>query len=206
MKNNIKEFYDLVAERTADEWYLNDILLPSIKEFLSLMSQKPRILDLGCGAGYESMRLYNEGAEVLGIDFSEENIRIARERCKNCEFEIMDFNELDNSFGMFDGIFSSASLIHIEPDKIENVIKRISEIIKDKGYFLIIIQEGEGINERMSDLTVDGKKLRRTVYQYRKEQIEGYLKKYGLVFLKEGYLDQSFIEYNWKSYIYQKII
>ena len=52
MGNDIKTFYDLVAERTADEWYSNNLLLPSIREFLSLMPSKPRILDLGCGPGY----------------------------------------------------------------------------------------------------------------------------------------------------------
>jgi SAM-dependent methyltransferase len=154
MENDIKTFYDLVAERTADEWYSNNTLLPSIKEFLSLMPSKPRILDLGCGSGYESMRLSNEGAEVLGIDFSEENIRIARERCENCQFEVMDFTSLDNRFGFFDGVFASASIIHISPDTIEDVLKRISVILNDKGYLLAIIRDGEGVNETMTDLTV----------------------------------------------------
>ena len=204
MENDIKVFYDLVAERTADEWYANDMLLPSIKEFLSLMPPQPRVLDLGCGPGYESMRLYNEGAEVLGIDFSEENIRIAKERCNSCKFELLDFTELDNRFGIFDGVFSSASLIHIGPDKIENVIKRVAQIIKDKGFLLIIIQEGEGINGRMSELIVDGKKLRRTVYQYTKSKIIDYSRIHGLRFIKVGYLDEHLSKYNWKSYIFQK--
>ncbi len=204
MENDIKTFYDLVAERTADEWYSNNMLLPSIREFLLLMPSKPRILDLGCGPGYESMRLCNEGAEVLGIDFSEENIRIAKERCKSCQFEVMDFTKLDNRFGLFNGVFASASLIHISPGKIEDVLKRISKILNDKGYLLTIIRDGEGINEKMTDLTVDERRLRRTVYQYTKEQIINYSEKNGLVFIKEGYLDSSLQEYNWKSYIFQK--
>jgi len=62
MENDIKTFYDLVAEETANEWYNNDVLLPSIKEFINLLPARPRVLDLGCGPGYESMRLNNEGA------------------------------------------------------------------------------------------------------------------------------------------------
>ena len=135
MEEDIKTFYDLVAERTADEWYSNNLLLPSIREFLSLMPLKPRIMDLGCGPGYESMRLNQEGAEVLGIDFSDENIRIAKERCKSCRFEGMDFTTLDTRFGLFDGVFASASLIHISPVAIEDVLKRISGILNNKGFF-----------------------------------------------------------------------
>jgi len=62
MENDIKTFYDLVAEETANEWYNNDVLLPSTKEFINLLPVRPRVLDLGCGPGYESMRLNNEGA------------------------------------------------------------------------------------------------------------------------------------------------
>lgn len=205
MEEDIKTFYDLVAERTADEWYSNNLLLPSIREFLSLMPSKPRILDLGCGPGYESMRLNQEGAEVLGIDFSEENIRVAKEYCKSCRFEVMDFTTLDTRFGLFDGVFASASLIHIPPGTIEDVFKRVSGILNDKGFLLAIIRDGEGIDEKMSDLTVDGRRLRRTVYQYTQKQITDSAAKNGLGFVKEGYLDSSLREYHWKSYIFQKV-
>jgi ubiquinone/menaquinone biosynthesis C-methylase UbiE len=206
MENDIQTFYDLVAERSADEWYSNNILLPSIQEFLSLLPSNPRILDLGCGPGYESMRLRNEGAEVVGIDFSEENIKIARERCKTCRFEVMDFKKLDNRFGSFDGVFASASLIHISPENIEAVLKRISGILNVEGFLLASIVDGEGIHENMTELTVDGRKLRRTVYQYTQEQIIAFSERNGLLFMKEGYLDPILIEYNWKSYIFQKRI
>ncbi len=204
MENDIKTFYNLMAERTANDWYSNNILLPSIQEFLSLMNLKPRILDLGCGPGYESMRLHNEGAEVFGIDFSEESIKIAKERCEGCQFEVVDFTKLDKRFGLFDGVFSSASLIHLSPEIIENVVQRISKVLRDKGFFLIIIQDGEKIKESWTDVTVNGIKLRRTVYQYTKEQLTRILEKYGFQFFKEGYLDKDLLKHNWRSYIFQK--
>jgi len=70
LENEIKIFYDLTAERTADEWYKEEILKPTILDFVSLLSDHPRILDLGCGTGHESMRLASTGADVLGIGFS----------------------------------------------------------------------------------------------------------------------------------------
>lgn len=64
-----KKFYDLKAASYADEWYSNDMMNPSIKEFLSFIPKKnPRVLDLGCGPGNESMRLQKQGAIVTGID------------------------------------------------------------------------------------------------------------------------------------------
>ena len=78
-------YYEAAARRVAEEWYPNDILLPTIRDFFSLLRPRPRILDLGCGPGHESLRMASLGAEVVGIDFSPANIRIARERCPQCE-------------------------------------------------------------------------------------------------------------------------
>ena len=80
MDEETKLFYNLTAEKTADEWYENFVLMPSIEEFVALLQEKPRVLDLGCGGGYESMRLTKASAQVLGVDFSEESIRIAKDR------------------------------------------------------------------------------------------------------------------------------
>ena len=107
MKEDTMRFYDLTAEQTADEWYSKDILMPTIHGFCALLSERPRVLDLGCGAGYESRRLASVGAQVLGVDFSEENIRIARERTPQCRFEVLAFRQLDDRFGgiqIFQGV------------------------------------------------------------------------------------------------------
>lgn len=77
MENEIKLFYDLTAKKTADEWYKEEILMPTIQDFMKLLPKNPRVLDLGCGPGHESMRLNRAGAKVVGIDFSEECIAIA---------------------------------------------------------------------------------------------------------------------------------
>jgi len=204
MKNETKLFYDLTAERTAKEWYENDILMPTIKEFISLLPKNPRVLDFGCGPGHETKRLASIGADVTGIDYSRECIRIARERCPECKFEVMDFRNIDDNLGRFDGVFASGSLIHLNSDELLDVIKRTVSILKESGFFLMIIQEGEGINEKYSNLEVDGKVLRRPVYCYTKDNISRIAEKFGLKFVKEGYLDKSLIEQNWRNYIFKR--
>jgi 2-polyprenyl-3-methyl-5-hydroxy-6-metoxy-1,4-benzoquinol methylase len=65
-KDETRAFYDAMAEKMAKDWYENDILNPSLIEFIgSLKSKKPRILDLGCGTGHESMRMAKLGAAIL---------------------------------------------------------------------------------------------------------------------------------------------
>ena len=204
MKDDTRLFYDLTAEETAEKWYKNDILLPTIKEFMALLPERPRILDFGCGPGHESMRLTSAGAEVVGIDFSPECIRIARQRCPECRFEVMDFYTLDKTFGIFDGIFASGSLIHAEHDKVEAVIKDAAGLLRNNGCFLMIVQEGQGLKDKWNDFKIKGEKLRRPVYCYTKDSLIDISRSAKLQFLKEGYLDKSLIAQGWRNYIFKK--
>ncbi len=57
MDDETKLFYSLTVQKTSDERNENYMLMPSIEEFVALFPKKPRMLNLGCGGEYESMRL-----------------------------------------------------------------------------------------------------------------------------------------------------
>ena len=52
------------------------------------------VLDAGCGTGYLSRKLHARGAKVIGIDFSEEMIRIARSKLAAIDFRVDSCSEL----------------------------------------------------------------------------------------------------------------
>lgn len=203
-EDNTKEFYDLTAEATADEWYRNDVLIETIKEFADMFDHPPRILDLGCGTGHESKRIASTGADVVGIDYSSECIRVARQRCKKGQFEVMDFFEIDDGLGKFDGIFASGSIIHVRPERIDRIFAEMSEVLNDNGYLLAIVQDGQGISEKWSSLKVNDKQLYRPVYCYTENKLVNAAKKNRFVFVKEGYLDKSLYEQGWRNYIFKR--
>lgn len=201
MDEETKLFYDLTAEENAKEWYENYMLMPSIEEFVSLLPEKPRVLDLGCGGGYESMRLTKAGAQVVGVDFSEESIRIAMERCPEVQFELMDFRRLNGEkLGKFDGVFACASLIHISQEELPGVFAQMRNILNPNGFVVAIAREGEGFWEGWPE--VDGRKLRRIVYLYSKETLSAAAT--GFKHVKEGYLDPELIENGWINHIFQR--
>jgi trans-aconitate methyltransferase len=167
--HDTKTYYDATAEQVADEWYPNDVLMPTIHEFLSHLPPTPRVLDLGCGPGHESMRLASAGASVLGLDLSDECIRVARERCPQCQFAVGDFRDLDMRFGTFQGVFAAASIIHVCPQELAALMGRIANILDGRGRLLAIVQDGDGSREHWP--VIDGRKLKRTIYLYDQESL-----------------------------------
>jgi SAM-dependent methyltransferase len=199
----IKVFYDLTATETAEKWYPNDLLLPTIKEFIALFKTKPSILDLGCGTGHESMRLHNEGAEVVGIDLSPLSIEIAKARNPDSTFFTMDFFSLDDSLGLFDGIFASGSIIHVSPGKFPGLLETLSCMIKDDGYFEVILQIGKG--EKVVETKFRENVVKRIIYLYDLPGMQPLFAKYHFHYLKTGTLNSSLRQGGWEAYIFQKV-
>lgn len=84
----IKDFYNKTASEWAKKWYEDESMVPYLMKFINYLPPNPRVLDLCCGAGYESMRLENLGAEVTGLDFSEESIKFAKKLNPHIKFVV----------------------------------------------------------------------------------------------------------------------
>ncbi|MFX0012421.1 MAG: class I SAM-dependent methyltransferase [Candidatus Hermodarchaeota archaeon] len=200
--DQIRKYYDFYAEEIAEKWYPNKILMPTIKDFLSNFKVKPRILDLGCGPGYESMRLHSLGAEVVGVDFSLESIKIARIRNPQCTFLCKDYFELDETLGLFDGIFSSGSIIHTSSEKLPKLFEILSHLVRNDGFLELIIQKGNG--KKITEHIIGNEKFERVIYLFTLEQLKPILSQFSFNFYRRGYLDKQLLELNWRNYIFNK--
>ena len=134
-------------DKTVDE-YVKIISsfeqLPQLEIFANLMPAKGKILDLGCGPGQHSKFFSDLNFNVTGIDLSKNMISRARSKYRNIDFKVMDIYNLkfDNLF--FDGIWASASLLHIEKSKVLKVLIDLKKILKDDGYIYISLKVGNG--------------------------------------------------------------
>lgn len=75
-----KEYYDMAAAEWAKRGYAEDAEHECLRDFLNMIPKGGKILDLCCSAGYESKRITDLGYEAVGIDFSGESIKIARQK------------------------------------------------------------------------------------------------------------------------------
>ena len=87
-----------------------------VKLFLDLIDQNSdgkEILDMGCAQGRDAEKLVEKGYNVTGIDLSENFIELARQRVPKAEFKLMDMRKLEFNDKKFDGVWASASFVHI---------------------------------------------------------------------------------------------
>jgi cyclopropane fatty-acyl-phospholipid synthase-like methyltransferase len=143
--------------------------------------------------------LASAGAEVVGIDRSAENIRIARSRCPQCRFAEADFRQLDGRYGIFDGVFASASLIHLSPEELTPLSQKAADVLRDAGKLLSLVQDGDDIRERERE--ADGTKWSWVVQLYSKDSLSRSLKSFR--FFREGYLAPDLIQSGWRCYLWE---
>ena len=138
------DFYNKTALDWAASGYSGESLIPALLDFAKQFPAGSRFLDLCCGCGYDSQRIHNLGYEVVGIDFSEESIQIARERNPDITFYVDNILNDYSYIGKVDAIFVIAGLVHIETAMLRDAFLRMHNVMADSGRLFITIREGHG--------------------------------------------------------------
>lgn len=100
-----------------------------------------KILDFGCGDGWTSIKLVEKGANVVGIDISEELIFKALENKEqlnygdNLSFQVMAGEDLQFESDSFDMVVGNSVLHHTE---INGAINSIYRVLKDGGKAIFV--------------------------------------------------------------------
>ncbi len=189
------DYYNDYAKDWADKWYADETLLPYLTEFVKLLPNNANVLDLCCGAGYESKRLTRLGVNVVGADLSEKSIEIAKQQNPNLKFFVKDMLLPYTDLGKFDGVACIAGLVHLPEDKLEVAFKNMFDVLNPNAYLFVVVKNGDKI---IKSIEVDGKQYAREFYCYTLEKLISYSTKY-FNFVKEM---QS--KDDWKYYIFQK--
>ena len=137
-KRTVRRGYDAMAERYL-AWgtrVQGDPRSRLVRSFAQQLPDTARILDLGCGAGLPSTKELAQRFDVVGVDFSEAQIRLARENVPAANFICADFAELELPESSFDGIAALYSISHIPRHEHPALFVRITNWLKPGGLFL----------------------------------------------------------------------
>ncbi len=92
-----------------------------------------KILDMGCGAGFLTRELSNLGHQVVGVDLSEESLKIARKLDPKTTYLRADVTAVPLESKSFDAVSAMDLLEHVENPTA--VIQEASRLLKPGGLF-----------------------------------------------------------------------
>ena len=100
--------------------------------------EKVKILDIGCGGGLLSEPMYRLGADVVGIDASDKNIKVAKLHAKKNNLKISYICASPENLNIntkFDVILNMEIIEHVED--IEFFLKSCSKLLKKNGIMFV---------------------------------------------------------------------
>lgn len=185
---DLKETYNKIAadwwkDHRDDTWWVE-----GMEKFVSFLKPRDLVLDIGCGAGTKTKYLTEKGLNVLGIDFSEEMVRIARREVPEGRFLVMDAKDLGGLKEEFDGILAHAVLLHTPKKEVSSVLRNWISKLKPYGYLCIAVKEIRP-NEREEMMVKEedyGYPYERFFSYFSWEEVRSYLKDLGLKVLWEN--------------------
>lgn len=189
--------------KTATEWekrgYQKDGELPCLSEFVQSFPKGSRFLDLCCGCGYESQRIRELGYAVVGIDFSEECLEIARRHNPDIPFYQDNLLNDYSYIGKVDAVILIAGLVHIENAQLETAFFNMEHVLNENGMLFISVCGGEGKVSEWSLTTIDGEEYDRNFIAHTLDELIA-ASAQSFSFVTEVGADDS----SWHNYIFQK--
>ena len=134
--------YDTQVEISDEE---NVYPFAGYKKVLSTVYEKVRkqnpknILDIGFGTGILAKKLYDDGYNIYGIDFSNEMLKKAKQKMPNAELLQFDFTDgLPKEFEQkqFDVILSTYAIHHIDDEAKKLYILKLLKSLNPKGILI----------------------------------------------------------------------
>ncbi len=139
--------YDEIAEEYNKDWRSKDdkIQLKYLEKFEEMVGVPPKkILDAGCGTGRDCIYFASHGYEVYGVDLSqgmlEQAITNSKMRNLKVNLSIGDMRSLVFLSNYFDGVWTTAAIVHLSPEEKRNAIREFYRVLKPGGFLHIWVQ------------------------------------------------------------------
>jgi len=130
--------YNSVAEKYSEEFltFNQESIIAYFKHFDDRNIKGKKILDLGCGDGYDLSQFAKRSAKVYGLDSSKEMVKLARKRNPEGIIEIGRFDEIPFNDKSFDIVVSKWALQTAA--EIQPIYEEIVRVLKPRGRLIFL--------------------------------------------------------------------
>lgn len=174
--------------------------------FLEKLPASPAVLDAGCGTGRETRIFHDKGTRVVGVDISKGLLEVARRENPGIEFIEANFTELPLESQSFDGVWSHASLVHLETiEEVRAALSEFNRVLKPGGFLYVLVKEQQG-EEKTAVVSDSLSKHDRFFRYYESEEFAGLLKEEGFIVGEIEFVEDAHgrTEVSWLRTVVQK--
>lgn len=107
------------------------------------------LLELGPGAGHDSLWFQEQGFDVACIDLSPELVKLCQQKGLNAR--VLAFDELDYAPNSFDAVYALNSLLHVPKADLPGILQNIQSILTDGGHFFMAVWGGPNTEQNWKD-------------------------------------------------------
>lgn len=141
MESKVQTNIEAYRSDEAIEKYSNYTLYPNEKYlFKKYFKSDKSILDLACGGGRTTLRLYEMGyTRIKGVDLSDVLVDLAQKRFPAIQFEVGSYCDIQETNESYDNVLLSHNGIdHAFPEtEREKAISECARVLRPGGYFVM---------------------------------------------------------------------
>lgn len=135
--------YDEIAEIYHGERSPSDAEREALTSFLEKLSPESRVLDAGCGGGDPVLQqLTSQSQQVVGLDFSAQQLEIARSNAPGARLLRGEMARLPLAENTVDAVLAYHSLIHVPAAEHQAVLEEFARVLRPGSRLLV--SEGPG--------------------------------------------------------------
>ncbi len=174
--DRLRRSFDQVAEDYATQFFDELDRKPFDRERLEAFSARcPRrepVLEVGCGPGHVGRFVAALGPRVIGLDLSEQTVRIAQRLNPHLRFIVGDMRSLPLRDGACGALLAFYTLIYFDAPTTGEILKEYRRVLRSGSPILLAVHGGEG-SERFTDFR--GKSIDVTLHYHRLDSLAGQL-------------------------------
>jgi len=145
------ETYERVAETYASIHDDREQVAELVEQFVTAVDGafddsfacSPRVVDVGCGPGWESASFAEVGFDAVSFDLTRSFLDETRERVPDASVVRGDMRALPFTDDSFDGLWACASLLHVPEAEVPSTLADFERVLVDGGVVLVSMKRAE---------------------------------------------------------------
>lgn len=178
--------YDEIAGDYWERWRDRGMMERALAGFVQHVRPGGLVIDVGCGPGFDAALLRAEGLRTVEVDLSWGMMAVGREHYGGT-FVQADMRRLPLGTGTADGLWVSASLLHLPKAEAEAALQGFYRVLRPGGIMYLSLKEGTGSEWRRESY---GQSAPRYFSYWQAAELDGALQKAGFDVV-EGWRDEA---------------